>query len=78
MNTFIDLTDVWMACWTRISRVEAMLERRVIYLYIDESHRHGAEGSRRSACNDGRTQGGGVVWRHGDVDGRDVEVYVDI
>lgn len=33
------------------------------------SRQHGAVGSRWQTCDDGRVQGGGVVWRHGDVDG---------
>ena len=33
------------------------------------SQRHGAAGSRRWACDDGRAQDGGVVWRRGGVDG---------
>jgi hypothetical protein len=33
------------------------------------SRRHGAAGSRRQARDDGFAQDGGVVWRHGAVDG---------
>ena len=35
------------------------------------SRRHGVAGSRRWACDDGRAQDGGVVWRRGGVDGRE-------
>ena len=45
--------------------------RRGIY-HIDDgvSWRHGATEPRRQIRLDGRAQGGGAVWRRGDVDGR--------
>ena len=50
--------------------VFATEERRGIW-HVDNggSQRHGAAGSRRWACDDGRAQDGGVVWRRGGVDG---------
>jgi hypothetical protein len=44
----------------------------------DKSQWCGAAGSWRRVCDDGCTQGGGVVWRRGGVDGRNDEVYANI
>jgi hypothetical protein len=47
-------------------------------IYDDESRRHGAAGSRWRACDDGRAEGGSVVWHHGGVNDMNDEFYGDI
>jgi hypothetical protein len=43
-----------------------------------ESRRHGATGSRRWTCEDGRAKDRGIVWRRGGVDGKNDEDYAEI
>ena len=56
----------WRYQWTF-----SVVERRFIFcIDDDETWRHGAAGSQQRMRDNGCAQGGGVVWHHGDVDGR--------
>jgi hypothetical protein len=51
---------------------------RVIFCVDNASRRLGAAESRRRTWAEMRAQGGGAVWCHGGIDGRNYGVYADI
>ena len=58
---------------------DSEVERRVSSRVDDGgSQRRGAAESRRRMCAEVRSQGGGAVWRRGDVVGRPGEDYADL
>jgi hypothetical protein len=54
------------------------VEWRVAFRVDIASRRLGAAESRWRTWADMRTKGGGAVWCHGDIDGRNYCVYADI